>query len=152
MALTLSESAKQERKLPEAGATVGMLYSLVDLGTQKTNWDNEEKWSPKVRLTFELPDQTDEFEVVENGKTTKVSPLAILSISFCSPKSSIISSGSISANLLAKSGSSFNQVLYCVLPTPEANDQVFVTCLRCHAVSQINIKTNKEPDDESQAQ
>ena len=57
MALTLSESAKQERKLPEAGATVGVLYSLVDLGHQKTNWDNQEKWSPKVRLTFELPDQ-----------------------------------------------------------------------------------------------
>ena len=33
MALTISESAKMERKLPEAGATVGMLYSLVDLGT-----------------------------------------------------------------------------------------------------------------------
>jgi len=80
MALTISESAKMERKLPEAGATVGMLYSLVDLGTQKTNWDNEEKWSPKVRLTFELPDQTDEFEVVENGKTTKVSKPMVVSI------------------------------------------------------------------------
>ena len=49
-------------------------------------------------------------------------------------------------------------VIYCdlcnepVAITPEANDQVFVTCLRCHAVSQINIKANKEPDDESQAQ
>ena len=80
MALTISESQKMERKLPEAGATVGMLYSLVDLGTQKTNYDNEEKWSPKVRLTFELPDQTDEFEVVENGKTTKVSKPMVVSI------------------------------------------------------------------------
>jgi hypothetical protein len=80
MALTISESAKQERKLPEAGATVGVLYSLVDLGHQKTNWDNQEKWSPKVRLTFELPDQTDEFEVVENGKTTKVSKPMVVSI------------------------------------------------------------------------
>jgi hypothetical protein len=80
MALTLSESAKQERKLPEAGATVGMLYSLVDLGTQETNWDGEKKYTPKVRLTFELPDQTDEFEVVENGKTTKVSKPMVVSI------------------------------------------------------------------------
>ena len=46
-------------------------------------------------------------------------------------------------------------VIYCdlcnepVAITPEANDQVFVTCLRCHAVSQINIKANKEPDDQS---
>jgi len=80
MALTISESAKQERKLPEAGATVGVLYSLVDLGHQKTNWDNQEKWTPKVRLTFELPDQTDEFEVEENGKVTKVEKPMVVSI------------------------------------------------------------------------
>jgi hypothetical protein len=69
-----------ERKLPEAGATVGVLYSLVDLGHQETNFDNQKKWTPKVRLTFELPDQTDEFEVVENGKTTKVSKPMVVSI------------------------------------------------------------------------
>jgi hypothetical protein len=69
-----------ERKLPEAGATVGVLYSLVDLGHQKTNWDNQEKWTPKVRLTFELPDQTDEFEVEEKGKVTKVSKPMVVSI------------------------------------------------------------------------
>jgi hypothetical protein len=80
MALTISESAKMERKLPEAGATVGVLYSLVDLGHQETNFDNQKKWTPKVRLTFELPDQTDEFEVVENGKTTKVSKPMVVSI------------------------------------------------------------------------
>jgi hypothetical protein len=80
MALTISELAKQERKLPEAGATVGVLYSLVDLGHQKTNWDNQEKWTPKVRLTFELPDQTDEFEVEEKGKVTKVSKPMVVSI------------------------------------------------------------------------
>jgi hypothetical protein len=80
MGLTISESAKQERKLPEAGATVGVLYSLVDLGHQKTNWDNQEKWTPKVRLTFELPDQTDEFEVEENGKRTTVQKPMVVSI------------------------------------------------------------------------
>ena len=80
MALTLSESQKSERKLPEAGATVGVLYSLVDLGHQKTNWDNQEKWTPKVRLTFELPDQTDEFEVEENGKRTKITKPMVVSI------------------------------------------------------------------------
>ena len=80
MALTLSESQKSERKLPEAGATVGVLYSLVDLGHQKTNWDNQEKWTPKVRLTFELPDQTDEFEVEEKGKVTKVEKPMVVSI------------------------------------------------------------------------
>ena len=80
MALTISESQKSERKLPEAGATVGVLYSLVDLGHQKTNWDNQEKWTPKVRLTFELPDQTDEYEVEENGKRTTVQKPMVVSI------------------------------------------------------------------------
>jgi len=80
MGLTISESQKMERKLPEAGATVGVLYSLVDLGHQKTNWDNQEKWTPKVRLTFELPDQTDEFEVEEKGKVTKVEKPMVVSI------------------------------------------------------------------------
>ena len=80
MALTLSESAKQERKLPEAGATVGVLYSIVDMGHLETNFDNKKKWTPKVRFTFELPDQTDEYEVVENGKTTKVQKPMVVSI------------------------------------------------------------------------
>jgi hypothetical protein len=80
MALTISESQKMERKLPEAGATVGVLYSLVDLGHQKTNWDNQEKWTPKVRLTFELPDQTDEYEVEENGKRTTIQKPMVVSI------------------------------------------------------------------------
>jgi hypothetical protein len=45
-------------------------------------------------------------------------------------------------------------VIYCdlcnepVAITPEANDQVFVTCLRCHAVSDIKIQTSKEADAE----
>lgn len=80
MALTLSESAKQERKLPEAGATVGVLFSIVDMGHLETNWDNQRKWTPKVRFTFELPDQTDEYEVVENGKTTKIQKPMVVSI------------------------------------------------------------------------
>ena len=43
-------------------------------------------------------------------------------------------------------------VIYCdlcnepVAITPEANDQVLVTCLRCHAVSDIKIQTSKEAD------
>jgi hypothetical protein len=80
MALTISETQKTERKLPEAGASVGVLFSIVDEGTQKTNWDNEEKWTPKMRLAFELPDQTDEFEVEENGKRTKINKPMVVSI------------------------------------------------------------------------
>jgi hypothetical protein len=69
-----------ERKLPEAGATVGVLFSIVDMGHLETNWDNQKKWTPKVRFAFELPDQMDEYEVVENGKTTKVQKPMVVSI------------------------------------------------------------------------
>jgi len=82
MSLTISatESKNGERQLPEAGATIGVCFSIVDLGTQKTNWDGDEKWTPKVRLAFELPDQTIEGEVTENGKTTKVAKPMVVSM------------------------------------------------------------------------
>jgi hypothetical protein len=44
-------------------------------------------------------------------------------------------------------------VIYCdlcnepVAITPEFNDKVFLTCIRCHAVSHIALKTSKEPDE-----
>lgn len=81
MALTISETSKNtERQLPEAGASTGVLFSLVDLGTQKVSWDGEEKWTPKLRLAFELPDQVIDGEVTENGKTTKVTKPMVVSI------------------------------------------------------------------------
>jgi len=82
MSLTISatESKNGERQLPEAGATIGVCFSIVDLGTQKTNWDGDEKWTPKVRLAFELPDHTIEGEVTENGKTTKVTKPMVVSM------------------------------------------------------------------------
>jgi hypothetical protein len=81
MSLTISETAKNtERQLPEAGATVGVLFSLVDLGTQEVTWDGETKWTPKLRLAFELPEQVIEGEVTENGKTTKMTKPMVVSI------------------------------------------------------------------------
>ena len=49
-------------------------------------------------------------------------------------------------------------VIYCDLCneplaiTPTALDEVFITCLKCHAVSHIALTVTKELDDESQAQ
>lgn len=49
-------------------------------------------------------------------------------------------------------------VIYCDLCneplaiTPAINDEVFITCLRCHAVSHVALTVTKEPSDESQAQ
>jgi hypothetical protein len=81
MSLTISETNKSvERQLPEAGSSLGVLFSLVDLGTQEVTWDGETKWTPKLRLAFELPDQTIDGEVTENGKTTKVSRPQVVSI------------------------------------------------------------------------
>ena len=81
MSLTISETSKNtERQLPEAGATVGVLFSLVDLGTQEVTWDGETKWTPKLRLAFELPEQVIEGEVTENGKTNKVTKPMVVSI------------------------------------------------------------------------
>ena len=59
---------------------MGVLVQLIDMGLQETNWDGEKKMSPKVRLTFELPDQVIEGEVVENGKTTKVTKPMMVSL------------------------------------------------------------------------
>lgn len=48
-------------------------------------------------------------------------------------------------------------VIYCdlcnepVAITPEANDKVFITCLRCHAVSHISLQTSKEDDESAES-
>jgi len=48
-------------------------------------------------------------------------------------------------------------VIYCdlcnepVAITPEANDKVFITCLRCHAVSHIKLQTSKEADESAES-
>lgn len=45
-------------------------------------------------------------------------------------------------------------VIYCelcnepVAITPEFNDKVFLTCMRCHAVSHIKLQTSKEVDEQ----
>ena len=44
-------------------------------------------------------------------------------------------------------------VIYCdlcnepVAITPEFNDKVFITCMKCHAVSHIALKTSKEAEE-----
>ena len=44
-------------------------------------------------------------------------------------------------------------VIYCelcnepVAITPEFNDKVFLTCMKCHAVSHIKLHSSKEVDD-----
>ena len=61
------------------------------------------------------------------------------------------------AEIISTEGDRENIVIYCdlcnepVAITPEANDQVFVTCMKCHAVSHIAVKTSKEVDESTES-
>jgi hypothetical protein len=46
------------------GTHLGILYSIIDLGIQETEWKGEKKSLPKIRFTWELPNETKEFEGV----------------------------------------------------------------------------------------
>ena len=48
----------------EAGTHVARLYSIIDLGVQDTEYMGEKKETPQVRLTWELPNETKNFEGV----------------------------------------------------------------------------------------
>ena len=83
MALNITNTKKEISLIPE-GTHVGILYSIVDLGTQEVQFKGETKYQPKVRLTFELPNETKEFDgvvkpLVIGGKyTMSLSDKAIL--------------------------------------------------------------------------
>jgi hypothetical protein len=61
------------------------------------------------------------------------------------------------AEIISTEGDRENIVIYCdlcnepVAITPEANDKVFITCLRCHAVSHISLQTSKEADEPTES-
>lgn len=63
MALAIKQTQKEITIIPE-GSHAAILYSIVDLGTQEVEWQGQTKYQSKVRLTFELPDETKEFEGV----------------------------------------------------------------------------------------
>lgn len=48
--------SKGEFQNPPAGMHIARCISLIDLGTQTTQWQNETKHARKVRVTFELPE------------------------------------------------------------------------------------------------
>lgn len=64
MALIAKSTNKPREVVPE-GTHIARLYSLVDLGTQETEWQGVTKWIHKVRFTFELPLETREFDGVQ---------------------------------------------------------------------------------------
>jgi hypothetical protein len=92
MALVLSENTTKERPLVEAGAHPAICYSVVDLGTQKSTYQGETKELKKIRIAFEICDQHDNFEQVENGKVTLIRKPLVCSAEFTAsigPKASL---------------------------------------------------------------
>ena len=56
MSLTISENATTDYAPPEAGTFAARCASLIDLGTQTSVWEGEEKRAHKVLISFEVLD------------------------------------------------------------------------------------------------
>lgn len=56
MSLTISENATTDYTPPEAGTFAARCASLIDLGTQTSVWEGEEKRAHKVLVSFEVLD------------------------------------------------------------------------------------------------
>lgn len=137
MALVLTEKAGKDRPIVEAGAHTAICYSVVDLGTQKSTYQGETKESKKIRIAFEVCDQSDDFEVIENGKATVVKKPLVISAEFTAsigPKASLrkFIEGWLGSALNAKQLASFK--LTDFLGKPAMLNVV-------HKVSQISGKT-----------
>ena len=92
MALVLSENSTRERPLVEAGSHPAICYQVIDLGTQKSTYQGETKELKKLRISFEICDQNDDFEQVENGKVTIIKKPLVCSAEFTAsigPKASL---------------------------------------------------------------
>jgi len=55
------------------GSYPARLYSIVELGTETFEWQGEEKKAKKIRITFEMPEETKEFAEGEGEKPYIVS-------------------------------------------------------------------------------
>ena len=55
-------------ELPPAGTHLAVAYRVIDLGTQKTAFNGEEKTAHKIMISWELPEET-----MENGKPFTIS-------------------------------------------------------------------------------
>lgn len=52
------------RVLAPAGTHIAVLYSMIDMGTQETEFKGEKKKGRKIRLSFELPKKRADFDGV----------------------------------------------------------------------------------------
>jgi len=68
----VQENQEFQRELVPAWSHFVRLVSIIDLGTQTIVWKEEEKQQRKIMLTFELPDETYEYETKEWEKKSGV--------------------------------------------------------------------------------
>lgn len=61
----MSQQPKKEYTLIPVGTHAARLYSIVDLGVQDYEWKGEKKSGSKIRFTWELPNETQEFDGVK---------------------------------------------------------------------------------------
>lgn len=72
----MAKKSESSFELTPAGTHTGRCYMVVDLGTQKTVWQGQEKKQHKVLLGFELPD-----EKMSDGRPFAISNQYTLSLS-----------------------------------------------------------------------
>ena len=59
--IIVSGSAKTKREIVPSGTHIARCYSMIDIGTVEGEWQGETKYTKKVRLTFELPNEMRDF-------------------------------------------------------------------------------------------
>jgi len=55
-------SGNTSRPKLEVGSQIGILYGIIDLGTQSVEWNGQSKLQRKIMLQFEFPDTTHVFD------------------------------------------------------------------------------------------
>lgn len=79
MAFTAPKT-KIQRPLPDADTHVARLYSIVDIGSHKSDWQGKANVLRKVVLTFELPNATHVFDEKKGPEPFSISQTYTLSM------------------------------------------------------------------------
>lgn len=82
MALIATKSAGADFKRTPAGVYLACCFRVIDLGTQRTEWQGKEKWSRKVLFGWELHGEDDNGEplTMDDGRPMMASSRYTLSL------------------------------------------------------------------------
>lgn len=68
MGLKVADNGGGDFERAPEGNHIGICYQIIDLGMQKSVWNDKESWKHKVRIAWELPT-----ELMEDGRPFSVS-------------------------------------------------------------------------------